>query len=70
MQLETKAQMTLSGFAYSEESQEQFRLVNNLMTELKEDEEYSEYFKDIKLNRVVSTVFMQYQVTRFEMSFK
>jgi len=58
--------LEFDGFAYFEISQEQFRLVNSLIKNLKENELFSKFFVNIDLVTVKTQEIKEYTVTAFK----
>jgi len=60
-----KVMMNVDGYAYTEDTNEQFRLVNTLVATLKENDKLRGIFESIDLESVRSDVFQEYPVTYF-----
>jgi len=60
-----KVMMNIDGYAYTEDTNEQFRLVNTFVATLKENEKINRIFESIDLESVRSDTFEEYPVTFF-----
>lgn len=58
--------VTLEGFAYSENKNDQFRLINTLLRNLKDSKEFSSFFEDINLETTQAQKLEEYSVTSFK----
>lgn len=65
-QKESSLQITIIGYAYSENKGEQFRLVNKLLGNLKNNKEYSSFFQNIELKTIKTQKIKEHDVTRFK----
>jgi len=69
-ELKTSVQLSLDGYAYTENTNEQFRLVNSLVTRFKDDETFKTLFTDIQLANVTQQTLEGFPVTSFRVSCK
>ena len=60
----------LEGYAYTKNTNEQFRLVNNLVTKLKNEKDIAAAFKDIDLVTVRQETLNEHPVTYFKINLK
>ena len=60
-----KVSLNVDGYVYTEDTNEQFRLVNSFVTTLKENAKFSQIFESIDLESVRSDTFQEYPVTFF-----
>lgn len=58
--------VAIEGYAYSQNKNEQFRLVNTLLRNLKDSEEFSAFFQDIDLETTNARQLGEYPVTAFK----
>jgi len=58
--------VTIDGYAYSENKNKQFRLVNALLKNLKDNKEFSNFFQDIDLQTTQAKELGEYPVTSFK----
>jgi hypothetical protein len=65
-----KPTITLDGYAYHKDPNEQFRLVNNLVGLLKKDTEFSKTFTSIDRENMQQSNYKNYMVTRFQITCK
>jgi len=59
-----------SGYVYLPDIKEQFGLVNNLLQNIKENEEFSSFFKKIDLQDVKAKNLKSHNVTEFKITLK
>ena len=62
----SEPQIKLSGYAYIENTREQFRLINNFLNNLRADENFTKTFKSITLEKTDTQKIEEYNVTFFE----
>ena len=60
----------VNGYAYLEDRQQQFTLVNSLLASFKKDAILSEAFKKISLDDITAAKFNRFDVTSFKISFR
>ena len=65
-----KVLISLEGYAYLESTNEQFRLVNNLAAQLKNEEDFAKFFTDIDLATVQQENIGEYVATYFRINCK
>ncbi|MCK5713613.1 MAG: PilN domain-containing protein, partial [Hyphomicrobiaceae bacterium] len=58
--------VTIEGYAYSENRNQQFRLVNRLLRNLKDNKDFSGFFSDIDVETAKSQKLDNYSVTAFK----
>lgn len=64
----SKPRITLDGYAYSENPNEQFRIINNFIVRLKEEKKLGEYFTSIEREAIRQETLDQYTVTSFRIT--
>jgi hypothetical protein len=58
--------ISIDGYAYSDNRGEQFKLVNMLLGNLKNNEEFSSFFQNIALETIAAQKLKEYDVTYFK----
>ncbi|MDO8662289.1 MAG: pilus assembly protein PilM [Candidatus Omnitrophota bacterium] len=67
---EDKKELTLAGMSYLGESSNEFQAINKFFNNLRDNPEFTKYFKDISIVSIDHTQFLQATVTTFSISCK
>lgn len=65
---DSKLNLTINGYVYLEDKNQQIRLVNNMVTKLKDNKNFAGKFENINLLNVRSVTLNNYPVTQFDVS--
>ena len=67
---ESKLTIDITGLVYAEAPQERFKIINKLVSNIKNDQKYSKMFGDVSLENVKSQKYAGYNVTSFQLKLK